>query len=82
MLYRKFGLAAIIGALITVLGGILAKYNHKFKGFVKPINMKLYHATGGMIIFLIAMIAMALATYSNYFHNRKVSAWIGRMCLW
>ena len=45
--------------------------------------MKLYHATIGMIIFLLAMIAVSLATYSNYFHNRmKNTPWVGRLCLW
>ena len=81
--FRKFGLAALIGALIAILGGILAKYNLKFKSYIKPINMKLYHATIGMIIFLLAMIAVSLATYSNYFHNRmKNTPWVGRLCLW
>ena len=82
-IFRKFGLAALVGALIAILGGILAKYNHKFKSYIKPINMKLYHATIGMIIFLLAMIAVSLATYSNYFHNRmKNTPWVGRLCLW
>jgi len=81
--HSKFGLAALVGALIAILGGILAKYNHKFKSYIKPINMKLYHATIGMIIFLLAMIAVSLATYSNYFHNRmKNTPWVGRLCLW
>jgi len=36
-----------------------------------------------MIIFLLAMIAVSLATYSNYFHNRmKNTPWVGRLCLW
>ena len=73
----------MIGAFLSVLGGILAKYSNKIRSFIKPINTKLYHATAGMIVFLIAMIALALATYSNYFHNRMGKiAWVGRLCLW
>jgi len=69
-----------------VLGGLLAKYSHKTKDWIKPINLKLYHATGGMMIFMMSMVAVALATYSNYFHNRvgkmEYGAVVGRICLW
>lgn len=61
----------------------MAKYSHKFRNYIKPLNLKLYHATGGMIIFLLAMATVALATYSNWFHNRMGKyPWVGRICLW
>ena len=64
----------------------MAKYSHKIKDWIKPINLKLYHATGGMIIFISSMTAVALATYSNWFHNRvgkmEYGPIIGRICLW
>ena len=81
--FRKFGLATVIGVAGAALGGLMAKYSHKFKGCIKPVNMKLYHATAGMIIFLLAMLTLSLATYSNFFHNRMgMYPWVGRICLW
>ena len=38
--------------------------------WVKPINLKLYHATGAMLVFMLAMATVALACYSNWFKNR------------
>jgi hypothetical protein len=38
-----------------------------FSKFIRPVNMKLYHATAGMIVFIVAMTTIALATYSNWF---------------
>ena len=74
----------MIGVFLAILGGLVAKYSHKLRNYVKPINVKLYHATGGMIVFVLAMIAAALATYSNWFHNRmgKSAPWVGRLCMW
>lgn len=84
--HSRFGLAALIGVLMAVLGGLLAKYSHKLKDWIRPINMKLYHATGSMLVFLSSMTAVALATYSNWFHNRvgkmDYGAVVGRLCLW
>ena len=81
--FRRLGLVTMVGVFIAVLGGVLAKYSHNLRSFVKPINMKLYHATGGMIIFILAMVTAALASYSNWFHNRMgKSPWVGRLCMW
>lgn len=71
------------GVLCAALGGILAKYSYKLKDWIKPLNLKLYHATGGMIVYILAMATIALATYSNWFHNRMGKyPWVGRLCLW
>jgi hypothetical protein len=73
----------MLGLFCAVLGGITANYTHKFRTFVKPINVKVWHATGGMTIFIMAMATVALATYSNWFHNRMGKMpWVGRVCLW
>ena len=84
--HSRFGLAAMVGVLLAVLGGLLAKYSHKMKNWIRPINVKLYHATGSMLVFMAGMTAVALATYSNWFHNRvgkmEYGAVIGRLCLW
>jgi hypothetical protein len=31
------------------------------------VNLKMYHATAGMLVFIVAMVAISLATYSNWF---------------
>lgn len=79
--HGKFGLATMVGAVCALLGGVLAKYAMSIKNWIRPINMKMYHATAGMIVFILAMTATALATYSNWFKNR-VSGWPGRIAFW
>jgi len=81
--HGKFGLATLCGVCLAVLGGLLAKYSvtETLRKLVKPINMKLYHATGGMMIFILAMVTVALACYSNWFKNR-VEGWVWRLCFW
>ena len=72
----------MVGLYCAVFGGILANYSHKLRDLIKPINIKVWHATGGMTVFMLAMITVALATYSNWFHNRVGKMpWIGRICL-
>ena len=81
--HGKFGLATVCGVLGALVGGVLAKYSSSdfMRKWVKPINMKLYHATAGMIIFMLAMLTVALACYSNWFKNR-VQGWLWRVCFW
>jgi len=85
--HAKFGLATLIGVLAAVVGGAMAKYSHAsdlLKKLARPANMKLYHATGGMILFMLAMATVALACYSNWFKNRvgNTDAWLWRLCFW
>merc|ERR1711971_889975 len=44
--HSKLGLATMVGLLCAVLGGISANYTHQLRTFVKPINVKVWHATG------------------------------------
>merc|ERR1712110_1245973 len=37
--------------------------------------------TGGMMVFMLAMVTVALACYSNWFKNR-VDGWVWRVCFW
>ena len=73
----------MLGLACVVLGGIAANYTQKLKTLVKPINVKVWHATGGMAIFIMAMATVSLATYSNWFHNRMgKTPWVGKLCFW
>jgi len=81
--HSRFGLMSLAGVVLAVFGGIMAKYSHKLRGMIKPITLKLYHGTGSMIVFLLAMVTVSLSTYSNWFHNRMGKyPWVGRICLW
>jgi cytochrome b-561 domain-containing protein 2 len=79
--HSKFGLAACIGVLVSALGGIAAKYSSSLKSYVRPINIKLYHATLALVVFGLAMTAMSLACYSNWFQKR-VEGYVWRCCFW
>ena len=47
--HGTFGLLTVIGVLMAAAGGLVAKYSLLVKNYIKPINVKLYHATGGML---------------------------------
>nr|ACO15025.1 Cytochrome b561 domain-containing protein 2 [Caligus clemensi] len=76
--HGKFGLATLIGFAVAFLGGIGSNYAIRFRDYIKPVKMKMYHATLGMIIFFLAMSTLFLATYSNWFTNRVKTPWIAR----
>ena len=44
-----FGLLTCAGVVLAAAGGLVAKYNQFVKNYIRPINVKLYHATGSMI---------------------------------
>jgi len=76
--HAKFGLATFVSVWCVVLGGVVAKYNQTFKRWARPVNLKLYHATAGMLVFTLAMATIMLACYSNWFKNR-VKGWAWRV---
>ena len=48
--HGQFGLATCVGVVVAALGGIAAKYSGGFlRNYIRPINTKLYHATGALI---------------------------------
>nr|ACO10564.1 Cytochrome b561 domain-containing protein 2 [Caligus rogercresseyi] len=76
--HGRFGLATFAGFLLAFLGGVLANYSVRFRNLVKPIKLKMYHATLGMLVFFLAMSTLYLATHSNFFTNRIKTPWISR----
>jgi len=79
--HGKFGLAACIGSLLAAVGGVAAKYSSSLRSYAKPINVKLYHATGALVVFGLAMVATCLGCYSNWFLKR-VDGYLWRCCFW
>lgn len=78
--HGKLGLATFVLLLGSVVGGVVNKYNQYFKRLIKPATVRIYHATFGMIVFVLAMTTVALATYSNWFRNRT-APWVARAAL-
>lgn len=79
--HGKFGLATIVGVVLAAVGGIAAKYSSSLRNYVRPINIKLYHGTGGMLVFICAMVTMCLACYSNWF-KKRADGFIWRCVFW
>jgi len=76
--HGKMGLASVVGISVSALFGITAKYSSTLKNYVKPINMKLYHATIALIVFCMGMSSICLACYSNWF-RRRVEGYLWRL---
>jgi len=80
--HGQFGLVTCVGVLLAALGGIAAKYSGgSLRNYVRPINTKLYHATGALVVFSLAMTTMCLACYSNWFRKR-VDGYLWRCVFW
>lgn len=79
--HGQFGLATCVGVILAALGGVAAKYSGTLRNYVRPINIKLYHATGALVVFSLAMTTMCLACYSNWFRKR-VDGYLWRCVFW
>jgi len=81
--HGQFGLATCIGVVLAAAGGLAAKYSGGYlRNFVKPINTKLYHATGSLLVFSLAMITMCLSCYTNWFRKRVGDGYLWRCLFW
>ena len=79
--HGRFGLATVIFTVGAMVGGIVNKNSQSFKGLIRPAKIRIYHATAGMLVFVLAMTTVVLATYSNWFKNR-VGGWAARIAMW
>lgn len=79
--HGRLGLATMVGVLVSGLGGLAAKYSPLLRNYVRPINVKLYHATGALLVFSLAMATLCLACYSNWFRKR-VDGFLWRCVFW
>lgn len=67
------GLAAIIYGILQAVGGIFAKYTPKG---MKPVDMKIYHATSATLMISLASAAMALGMCSTWYTKEvEGTAW-------
>ena len=61
--HGKLGLAAVIGTVLSALWGLGAKYSSNLRNYIKPINVKVYHATFALIgIFTVSSLVLLYST--------------------
>ena len=65
--HGTLGYITVAGMLGGSVGGTLAKYPDLGKNYVRPADMKLYHATAGLIIFCLGCGTLVLGMYSDWF---------------
>ncbi|KAG6453772.1 hypothetical protein O3G_MSEX008309 [Manduca sexta] len=76
-LHGKFGLAALIFMLSTMIGGIGALYSLKLKHYLAPIYTKLIHASVGMLSLCkrAAVATQHVNTYTEFNVNATIARW-------
>ena len=52
---------------IETLGGVFVKYPSLVKSYVRPADLKLYHATAALVLFTLACVTIDLAMFSDWF---------------
>lgn len=55
---------------LEMLGGLLVKYPSLSKAYVRPADLKLYHATAALLLFILACVTIDLALFSDWFTTR------------
>ncbi|XP_070559595.1 transmembrane reductase CYB561D2-like [Ptychodera flava] len=61
------GLITVIYSCLQSTGGTLLLYPKVVSGMVKLADLKLYHATSGLLLFTLACTTLILGLYSNWF---------------
>lgn len=75
-----FGTAAVVSLALTIAGGIGAKYNSIFTGYVKPVYVKVAHSIGGVASYTLGLFTIILGLYTHWFH-RNSTTWSIYVCL-
>lgn len=67
-----FGAATLAYISLQVIGGISLKYHNLFRIPIKLVDMKLYHATSGLVAFTLVSTTVYLALFSTWFSSVAV----------
>lgn len=63
------GVATLVYITVQTVAGIFLKYHNIFKIPIKLKDMKLYHATSGLLAFTLVSITVYLALFSSWFSS-------------
>lgn len=66
------GFSTIGYLALQCCAGVMVKYPSAIQKFVRFADLKMYHATSGLMLFSLSCISLVLGMYSNYF-NRLVT---------
>ncbi|XP_033115447.1 cytochrome b561 domain-containing protein 2-like [Anneissia japonica] len=69
------GLITLIYSVVQATGGVPILYHKFFAGRFKLGDLKLYHATSGLILFCLVYATLVLALYSNWFTGKVTGIW-------
>lgn len=61
------GLITIICVTLSIFGGVVTKFSFQLRKKIRPIRIKIFHSIFGSLTFILAMITILLALFSQYF---------------
>lgn len=75
-----FGTATFSSLFLSIIGGVVAKYNWSLKKYIKPVYAKVGHGFGGILSYVLGSITILLGLYTHWFY-RNASIWSLYICL-
>ncbi|XP_071959761.1 transmembrane reductase CYB561D2-like [Antedon mediterranea] len=73
--HARIGLVTLIYCSVQAMGGVPILYHKYFAGRFKLGDLKLYHATSGLVLFSLIYATFVLALYSNWFTGKVSGIW-------
>ncbi|XP_014611078.1 PREDICTED: cytochrome b561 domain-containing protein 2 [Polistes canadensis] len=70
--HGKLGLAAMILFAILMISGIFADNTKWFYPRIRPINIKIFHIVGGILVTLVLLAALINGTYTRWWPDTKL----------
>lgn len=68
--------------LVQCCAGVFVKYHQLLAGILRPVQLKLYHATSGLLLYCLAAASLMLGMFSNWFSSSitGTSFWACLVC--
>ena len=64
--HSLFGLVTYLLTISATLGGVLTKYSHQLRSFVKPAMLKIGHGFAGIFVYVLAMSTIFLGVNQSW----------------
>lgn len=67
--HGTLGYVTVAYVVVQCIAGIFVKYHHLVKKYLKPVQLKMYHATSGLLLYSLACGSLVLGLFSTWFSS-------------
>ena len=67
--HGTLGYATLVYVAVQCVAGVFVKYHGILAAYLKPVQLKMYHATSGLLLYSLVCLSLVLGMFSTWFSS-------------